>query len=274
MMKTIYHVSFPKLNFNIDINPIFMSLGNLSVKWYGIVIAIAFLTAFFYVTKHSAQFDIQKNKMYDIILVATISAIIGARAYYVVFFPGDYYKRNPWKVFAISEGGIAIYGAIIGGILATLIICKINGMPFLKIIDLMSIGVAIGQSIGRWGNFFNQEAFGTPTELPWGMASENTLNQTVHPCFLYESLGCALIFLILHFASDKLKSRPGTLFLTYTLLYGMLRFLIEGLRTDSLIIPNTNLRVSQVLALALSLISALVLLFHKTIKQENSKSEY
>ena len=161
----------------------------------------------------------------------------------------------------ISEGGIAIYGAIIGGIVSILIFAKIKNLNSWSLLDITSLGVLIGQFIGRWGNFVNQEAFGSPTTLPWGMMSERTSFETVHPCFLYESLGCLAIFLFLHFYSLIFKNiKPGSIFLMYTFGYGILRSLIEGLRTDSLIIPLTNLRISQLLGIVMSLISISIIL--------------
>lgn len=270
--ETIYHVVFPKLNLSFEINPEIMSVGNMSIKWYGVILAAAFLCAFFYVFFKSEDFDIKKENVYDITFAATIPAILGARLYYVAFYPGDFYIRHPEKFLAISEGGIAIYGAIIGGLLGTIIICKIKKLRILKVLDLLSLGVVMGQAIGRWGNFVNQEAFGECTDLPWGMMSENTSFQAVHPCFLYESLGCAVIFLILHFTLPKLKSTPGIVFMTYSMLYGALRFMIESLRTDSLTIPQTDIRVSQLLALLVCVISASLMVIIKLKRTHKKQS--
>lgn len=259
----IYHISFPKLNLNFELSPDLISAGSISIKWYGVILATAFLCAFFYIFCKSDDFGIKKETVYDLTFASTIPAIIAARLYYVAFFPGDFYIRHPEKILAISEGGIAIYGAIIGGAFGAIIICLIKKLPILKVLDLLSLGVVIGQGIGRWGNFVNQEAFGEYTDLPWGMMSENTSFQTVHPCFLYESLGCFMIFLILHFTAPKLKSTSGAIFLLYCMLYGALRFMIESLRTDSLTIPNTSIRISQLLALLICVISASTLIIIK-----------
>lgn len=268
--STVYHISFPKLNLNFELSPELITAGSISIKWYGIILATAFLCAFFYIFYKSKNFGIKQENVYDLTFASVVPAIIGARLYYVAFFPGDFYIKHPEKIMAISEGGIAIYGAIIGGVLGAILICKIKKLPILKALDLLSLGVVIGQSIGRWGNFVNQEAFGEYTDLPWGMMSENTSFQTVHPCFLYESLGCLAIFLILHFAISKLKSTSGEIFLLYSMLYGALRFMIESLRTDSLIIPNTTIRVSQLLALLLCIISASLLVIIK-LKRTDQK---
>lgn len=267
--EIIYHVQFPKLNLSMNINPNFLITGNLIIKWYGVILSAAFLCSFLYILKNREKFNISKENVYNLTFASVIPAIIGARLYYVAFFPGDFYKLHPEKILAVSEGGIAIYGAIIGGILGAAIISRVKHLPFLNVLDLLSLGVVIGQAIGRWGNFVNQEAFGEITDLPWGMMSENTAWETVHPCFLYESLGCLLIFLILHIMTRKLKKRAGNIFLTYTMLYGALRFAIESLRTDSLIIPQTNIRISQLLALLLCLLSASAILIRNLKSMKN-----
>lgn len=254
MSSLIYHVSFPNLNINIALNPIAFSFANTKIYWYGIILAIGFSLAYLYVLKNSKRFEISKNDISNLTIVSSICAVICARLYYVIFYPGDFYIKNPSKIFMINEGGIAIYGAIIGGILSILIFAKIKNLNAWRLLDITSLGVLIGQFIGRWGNFVNQEAFGTTTNLPWAMASENTLFEAVHPCFLYESVGCFAIFIFLHFYSlHSKKLKAGDVFILYMLLYGILRSLIEGLRTDSLMIPYTNLRISQVLGIALSL---------------------
>lgn len=271
--EKIYHIVFPNLNLSFELSPDIISIGNISIKWYGVILAVAFLCAFFYIFHKSNDFGIKTENIYDLAFASTILAILGARLYYVIFFPGDFYMKHPEKIFAISEGGIAIYGAIIGGSIGAIIVCKIKKLPILKVLDILSLGVVLGQAIGRWGNFVNQEAFGEPTDLPWGMMSENTSFQSVHPCFLYESLGCAVIFFVLHFMIPKLKSTPGLIFLSYSMLYGALRFVVESLRTDSLIIPNTGIRISQLLALLVCIISASLLVIIKmkqTIKKQNT----
>ena len=256
----IYHVSFPKLGINLKINPTLFSFAGITVKWYGVIIAFGFLLALLYIVKRCQSFGLKKNDVENLVLFSSAVAIICARIYYVVFYPGDFYAKNPSKILLINEGGIAIYGAIIGGFLATLVYCKINKKNFFATLDLMSLGLLIGQCIGRWGNFVNQEAFGGVTTLPWGMMSENTCGKTVHPCFLYESICCLICFLVLHFYTLKKKARkPGKIFFIYTAYYGIIRAIIESLRTDSLIIPGTNLRVSQVLAVAAAAVSIIIL---------------
>lgn len=264
----IYHISFPKLNIHINLSPVAFIFGNFNVRWYGIILAIGFLLGYLYVLKHSKKFGISKEDISNLSLISSFFAIICARVYYILFYPGDFYLKNPLKIFMISEGGIAIYGAIIGGVLSVLIFSRIKKINVWRLLDIMSLGTLIGQTVGRWGNFVNQEAFGTITNLPWGMMSENTGFKVVHPCFLYESTGCLLIFIFLHFYNrgENIK-KEGNVFLIYTLFYGILRASIEKLRTDSLMIPNTHFKASQVLALILSLCSFVFILkrnFSKT----------
>ncbi len=265
----IYHISFPKLNIHINLSPTAFTFLGFSVRWYGIILATGFLLGYWYALKTSKKFGISKEDISNLAIISSFFAIICARVYYVLFYPGDFYLKNPSKVLMISEGGIAIYGAIIGGVLSILIFSKIKNINVWNLLDIMSLGTLIGQTIGRWGNFVNQEAFGVETNLPWGMMSENTAFKTVHPCFLYESIGCLLIFILLHFyKNSKSKVKEGNLFLLYTLLYGILRALIENLRTDSLMIPNTNLRISQVLAIILSFGSLTVVLKRNFLKNK------
>ena len=178
---------------------------------------------------------------------------------YYVFFSWDFYSSHPDKIFAIHDGGLAIYGGLIGALLGGCIIAKILKLNIPAILDVASLGFLIGQGIGRWGNFINQEAFGTETNLPWGMMSENTGGVTVHPCFLYESLWCLLGFVLLHFFSKKFQKYYGQIFLLYLVWYGFERMIVEGLRTDSLYTPFLNLRVSQILS-AVVMIAGIVML--------------
>ena len=264
-MNKIYNVSFPKLGINnLKISPIAFNIGNTSVRWYGIFIAVGFILGLLYILKRCTEFKLKKSNIENLVVICFIFSIIFARLYYVIFYPGDYYIKNPLKVFCINEGGIAIYGAIIGGFIAAWIYSLVSKRNFFSILDLMSMGLLIGQSIGRWGNFTNQEAFGSETNLPWGMVSENTLNIAVHPCFLYESLGCMIVFFILHVYSYNQKNLyPGKIFLLYMLTYSSIRVIIEGLRTDSLIIPGTCLRISQVLGILLVCVSSIWLIINK-----------
>lgn len=265
-----YHVEFPNLGLRFTINNVAFSIGSFEVRWYGILIAVGFLLAVLYALYMSKKMNIDSDKLIDVVIVGLIVAVIGARLFYVLFYPGDTFRKNPLEIFSIHHGGLAIYGGMIGALIGGVIMSKIRKLKVLAVLDVGSLGFLIGQCIGRWGNFINQEAFGSATELPWGMHSENTElvvpGANVHPCFLYESLLCLLGFILLHFFNSKLRRYDGQTFLLYILWYGVGRFFIEGLRTDSLIIPGTELRVSQVLALlsAAAALVALIVFRHRT----------
>ena len=258
----MYHVQFPGLGINVTLDPIAFRIGNYPIAWYGIIIAAGFLLAFLYTMSSCRKFRVDPDRYVDVVMVGIVFGVIGARLYYVLFFAGDQYLKNPASIFDIRQGGLGIYGGIILGLLSGAVMAKIRKLSVPAVLDLASLGFLIGQAVGRWGNFVNQEAFGAATDLPWRMMSENTdiVSPTgVHPCFLYESLWCLVGFLLLHSFGRKLRRYDGQVFLLYALWYGIGRFFIEGLRTDSLITPVVPLRVSQVVAAA-AVIAAVVLL--------------
>lgn len=255
-------VQFPNLGISVEINPVALQFGDFKIYWYGILIGIGFLLAILYGFSSCKKMNINKDHLFDAIIAGLIGGIIGARLYYVIFYPGDKYLQNPMEIFNIKEGGLGIYGGIIGGLLCGALVAKWRKMRVFAVLDVASLGYLIGQCIGRWGNFINQEAFGCATDLPWGMYSDRTAEEVVgnvHPCFLYESLLCLLGFILLHFFTRHLRRYDGQTFLLYIVWYGVTRFFIEGLRTDSLLLPGIDLRVSQVLA-AVSALAAIVLL--------------
>lgn len=267
---TRHIVDFPRLGLSFTVNEVAFSIGSFQVRWYGIIIAIGFLLAVLYASHSVKKMNIDMDRLIDVIIVGLIGGIVGARLYYVIFFPGTKYRDNPMEIFKIHEGGLAIYGGLIGAVVCGCIMAKIRKLNIPAVLDIASLGFLIGQCVGRWGNFVNQEAFGSYTTLPWGMSSDNTRlvveEGTVHPCFLYESLACLLGFVLLHFFTRKLRRYDGQTFLLYIVWYGTFRFFIEGLRTDSLLLHFVNLRVSQVLA-ACCVLFGLVMLFvfrHKT----------
>ncbi len=263
-MIPMYTVQFPKLGWEFQIDPVAFTIGNLEIRWYGILIAAGFLLAFFYALASCKKMRINEDKLINCVIVGMICGVIGARLYYVIFYPGSDYIENPMAIFDLRKGGLGIYGGIIGGLLGGAITAKICHLRIPPILDLASLGFLIGQCIGRWGNFVNQEAFGGATSLPWGMQSAATElvvpNSPVHPCFLYESLWCLLGFLLLHTFTRKFRKYDGQTFLLYLLWYGVGRFFIEGLRQDSLLTPFLGLRVSQVVAAATVIISLVLLL--------------
>ncbi len=257
-----HQVQFPELGISLEVNPAALQLGDFKIYWYGIIIGVGFLLAVLYGFASCKKMNINKDHLFDAIIGGLIGGIIGARLYYVLFYPGDKYLQNPLEIFNIKEGGLGIYGGIIGALLVGGLIAKWRKMNVFAVLDVASIGFLIGQGVGRWGNFVNQEAFGSATDLPWGMYSDRTALEVVgnvHPCFLYESLLCLLGFVVLHFFTRKCRQYDGQTFLLYIVWYGVTRFFIEGLRTDSLLLPGIDLRVSQVLAGA-SALAAVVLL--------------
>lgn len=265
-----YTVQFPGLGFSVNVNTDAFTLGSFTVKWYGILIAAAFLLAFLYAYKSCKKLRINQDSFIDVVLVGVICGIIGARLYYVIFYPGDKYWNNPLEILNITEGGLGFYGGLIGGVVGGLIMAKIHKMPILPILDVIGPSFLLGQAIGRWGNFVNQEAFGTATDLPWRMLSSNTqevVGGAAHPCFFYESMWCLIGFILLHVLTRKVRRYDGQIALCYMIWYGAGRFVIEGLRTDSLMTPVLHLRVSQVVALA-SVLAGIVLLivFRKRTK--------
>lgn len=250
----------------------------VTIKFYGVIIAFGFLLAVLFGGRMAYKWKLDLNKMLDILLFGTIGGIVGARLYYVAF-EWDYYSRHLSEIPQIWEGGLAIYGGLIGGILAAFLVCRHNGLNFLKLLDLAGMSFLIGQGIGRWGNYANQEAFGTNTTMPWGMTSDKvaryisthqsefaekgiTMDASVpvHPTFLYESLWCIASFIIIYIICKKAYKFSGQLILCYGILYGAERAVVEGLRTDSLYIGTTSLRVSQVLSMVLVFICAAILI--------------
>lgn len=267
----MHQVSFPGLGLEMTLNEVAFSIGNYEVRWYAIIIAAGFILAVLYGSRRAAYFGVDSEKLFDCIIVGFVTAIIGARLYYVAF-SWDMYKDNPLDIFKIHEGGLAIYGGLIGALAGGLTMAKIRKLNILGCLDLVALGFLLGQGIGRWGNFMNQEAFGTETTLPWGMLSDTTGGKTVHPCFLYESLWCLLGFVLLHFFSKKFQRYRGQLFVLYLVWYGAERTVVEGLRTDSLYLPfsiaSYTPRVSQVLSFAL-VVAGVVLLILFRKKREN-----
>jgi len=263
-------VEFPKLGFEFTVNEVAFSIGSFQVRWYGIIIAVGFLLAIVYASRSAKKMNIDMNRLIDAVIAGLIGSVICARLYYVIFYPGSKYWDNPMEIFKIHEGGLAIYGGIIGAMVFGGITAKVRKLKVAAVLDIASLGFLIGQAVGRWGNLVNQEAFGTATGLPWGMYSDNTElvvpGSPVHPCFLYESILCLLGFVLLHIFTRKLRRYDGQTFLLYIVWYGACRFFIEGLRTDSLLLHFMNLRVSQVLAAVCVVIGVILLIVfrHKT----------
>ncbi len=259
---------------------------DVQIKFYGAIIAFGFLLAVLFGGRMAYKWKMSLDKMVDVLIYGTLAGIVGARLYYV-FSKWDYYGEHLSEIPKIWEGGLAIYGGIIGGILAAFIVCKVRKMNFWNLLDIACMSLLIGQGIGRWGNFTNQEAFGVNTDLPWGMWSEKVAeditrnqalyaekgfsvdpNQFVHPTFLYESIWCLLGVLVLYIICRKARKFSGQIALCYGVWYGVERMIVEGLRTDSLYIAGTAIRVSQALSAGIALVCAvlLVVLLIKFIK--------
>ncbi len=268
----MFHVEFPGLGIEFDIGRVAFRIGEIRVYWYGLLIAVGFLLAVIYAVVRCKEFKIKREPLLDCIIFGLITAIIGARAYYVAF-RWEVYKDDWISIFRVDQGGLAIYGGIIGALIGGLIVARIYRVKIGALLDLTGLGFLIGQGIGRWGNFTNQEAFGTPTDNIFRMVSERTEGLAVHPCFLYESAWCLLGFVLLHFISKKYRKFDGQIFYMYLVWYGFERMIVEGLRTDSLYLPFGNIRVSQLLS-ALIVIFGLVMLvmgFRKVRKSNKAK---
>lgn len=282
---TIVYFNGIERGFSIPSTLAHFSIGSMefTIKWYGVLIALGYLVALIAATHLAKRARIDVDKLYDAIIFGTIGAIVGARAYYILFNL-DYYLANPASIVRIDEGGLAIYGGVIGALVAGFITCRVRKFKVLDAFDLAAVGFLAGQGIGRWGNFTNQEAFGTNTNLPWGMMSEKTTEylsqhqdfmtahgltvdpyQGVHPTFLYESIWCLIGFALLYFMFRNHRKFRGQIALSYGVWYGAERAFVEGLRTDSLYFAGTNIRVSQILSLALAAV-CLVILIVKLIK--------
>lgn len=260
----MFNVSFPGLSLELTINRVAFTIGDsFAIYWYAILIASGVVLALLYAYFNAKRFDVNIDKLLNCFIVGVITAIVGARLYYVAF-SWEHFKDNPIEILNIRDGGIAIYGAIIGALLGGLTVAKIQKMKLLPVLDLTLIGFLIGQAVGRWGNFMNQEAYGAPTDSLFRMVSEGTGGVAVHPCFLYESLWCALGVLVLHIFSVKFQRYYGQVTFLYMVWYGTERFFVEELRTDSLYLPfeifSQPVRVSQLVSLCIVVAGVILLL--------------
>ena len=277
MESTVYHINLFGLEFDLNRVAFTLPIGDgWPIYWYGILIAIGFLLALLYALKRARPLGVDPDRMVDVVLVAAPVGILGARAFYILFSDSLTFR----DFFQIHEGGLAVYGGIIASVLAGAVMCRLRKVSFPAMLDLASLGFLIGQCIGRWGNFFNQEAYGRFTGSSWwGMGSDKIMAEMdplhgaggeillVHPCFLYESLWCLLGFILLHILSKHRKFK-GEILLAYASFYGLGRMIIEGLRTDSLYLGS--IRISQLIAGAAFVAggAALLYLLHKKKKAD------
>lgn len=240
-------ISFPNLGITVDPSPVAFTIFGKDIYWYGIIIAVGFMLAVLYMMRRAKRFGITDDDVLDMVLWAVPIGVVCARAYYCIFY-WEQYAANPISVLYIWEGGLAIYGGIIGGGITLLIVAKCKKLPAATLLDLASMAVIIGQFCGRWGNFMNREAHGAITDCFFKMGLvENGTVVYYHPTFLYESVWNLVGFIGLHFYVKRRKF-DGEIFLLYMGWYGLGRAWIEGLRTDSLYLFSTGIRVSQLLA--------------------------
>ncbi|MDE6101517.1 MAG: prolipoprotein diacylglyceryl transferase [Ruminococcus sp.] len=284
-----FEIQFPRLGWTFHINPTAFTIFGIDIQWYGLIITFGLVLALIYVMPKMKRFGLDGEKALDAIIGGTIGGIVGARAYYVIL-NWDYYKGDFKAIINTRNGGLAIYGGIIGAVIVGLLICKMRKIKFLPMLDITLLGFLIGQGIGRWGNFVNQEAFGTNTNNIFGMtggtiqdtifrnttyADGSMLNididylQPVHPCFLYESAWCLLGFLLISTYSKRRKY-DGQILLMYMTWYGAERFVVEGLRTDSLMAGN--IRFSQMLSLVICIASVIIqIMMYLAVKRDPEK---
>ena len=249
-------ITFPALGISVTVNRVAFNVFGKDIYWYGVIIALGFALAVLYCSLRIRRFGFNNDLLFDALVAALPSAIVGARLYYVIWDWG-YYSKYPSEIIAVWHGGMAIYGGIIGALVAVAIYGRVKRASIPGMFDVAALGLLIGQCLGRWGNFINGEAHGTLTDSVLGM----TVNGygPFHPTFLYESVWTALGFVVLHLVSVYFYRFRGQIFLSYLVWYGAGRAVIEGLRTDSLYIGQTDIRVSQVVAVV-SCITGLVLL--------------
>ena len=284
------YISFPKLGITVNISPTAFKIGSVEIKWYALCIMLGFALAIVYALVEGKKQRFKSDTFVDLAIIAMVFGLIGARLYYVLFRL-DQYLKDPVSILYIWNGGLAIYGGVILAVLASFVYCRVKKQPFLKLADIVAPALLIGQGLGRWGNFFNQEAFGVNTDLPWGMTgniiAENIRSEAanvkerfgilldsskpVHPTFLYESLWCLLGVLVLWLFYKKFKRFDGEVALMYCAWYGFERMFVEGLRTDSLIL-FANIRISQVIAAATFVVAVVLIIIFRIRKRSKLKA--
>ncbi|MGE7606178.1 prolipoprotein diacylglyceryl transferase [Peribacillus frigoritolerans] len=251
------------------LNPIAIDLGPIQVHWYGLIIGFGVLLGLIIALRESERRGLDKEIFTDLILFAVPIAIISARIYYVIF-QWEYYSQNPGDIIKIWNGGIAIHGALIGSVLTAIVFAKVKKVSFWKLVDIAAPSLLLGQAIGRWGNFMNQEAHGGEVtrsflenmHLPEFIINQMYINGTYyHPTFLYESIW-NIIGVIILLSLRKVNLRRGELFLTYVIWYSIGRYFIEGLRTDSLMLTE-SLRIAQVISIVLAVVAIALVVYRR-----------
>ena len=281
-------ISFPNLGIYLKNVGKSIDLFGIEIAYYGIIIGTAILLGFWIAAREAKRTGQNPENYLDMGIIGVIAGIVGARLYYVIF-SGDMYKDNLLDIFNLREGGLAIYGGVIAAVISVLVLAKVKHLSAPQIFDTIAMALLNGQMLGRWGNFFNREAFGGYTDSLFAMRlpldavrSSDVTEQMrrhieridgvsyiqVHPTFLYESLWCMVLLIIL-FAYRKHKKYEGELFLMYLFGYGLGRFWIEGLRTDQLLLPGVGIAVSQLLAGAIVVGTGAAMLYLRK-KHKNS----
>ena len=270
-------VQFPALGLSFTLNRVAFSIGGINIYWYGVCIAVGMCLALVFAFRHGVEFGVDADAMVDVILIGVVMGILCARLYYVALSPYNY--SSLWDVLAIRDGGLAIYGGVIAGFLTAYLFSRRRKISFWALADCCVQGLFIGQAIGRWGNFMNREAFGAATELPWRMRlwTSATTYMDVHPTFLYESLWNVIGLLLLYFVVSRARRFDGENTCFYFIWYGLGRFWIEGLRTDSLYLFHWTLfgqriRVSQALSLVMVLVCAGILVYQFKVKKADGSN--
>lgn len=277
------NISFPGLGVEFSVDRVAFELFGISLYWYGIIIAIGLMAGMYTASVAAGKLGEKRDIVFDIVLACAPFAVICARLYYVLFSLEDYID-NPVEIINLRSGGLAIYGGIIGAVVSAFVYCRITHKNILRIFDIGGVGLITGQMIGRWGNFFNQEAFGNNTTLPWGMTGDKIKeylvglqeagisvnpDMPVHPTFLYESLWSAMTLVCLFLIIYKFYKFPGQVFFAYGFLYGAGRFWIEGLRTDSLMLGSV--RISQLVALTCVVVFGILYLYNLKKSSKNTE---
>jgi len=256
------------------IDPVAIELGPLEIQWYAIIILAGLLLGLYLAGKEMERLGLDKEILMDFIIFAIPAALIGARLYYVIF-EWEHYANGPfWQVFAIWEGGIAIHGAVFAGLITAIIFCRVRKVSFWQLADIVAPSLILGQAIGRWGNFVNQEAHGGPVSeaaynnflqyFPDFILNQMTINGTLyHPTFLYESVWNILVFILLIVMIRFFNPVRGEVFLSYAIFYSVGRFFIEGMRTDSLYVVG-ELRTAQLVSITIIIVGIIFLIYRRT----------
>ena len=268
-------IRFPGLfgDWEFTVSSVAFHIGGKAIYWYGILIALGVVLALWFCMRQRTKYGISEDNLLDGVLWGVPLSVIGARVYYVIFYLSEFRNTDgslDWgRVIAIWDGGLAIYGGVIVAIATCYVLSRVRHFKLGALTDLIVMGLLIGQTVGRWGNFMNREAFGGETTLPWRMELLTKAGEAVdvHPTFLYESLWNVVGLLLIVFIVSRARRFDGENTWFYFLWYGLGRFWIEGLRTDSLYlfdwtIGGQPIRVSQALSLVMVLVSAFMLLYH------------